>query len=572
MMNKTFLSWNRRFSLILVLGILLAVNIVSQYLYFTIDLTEDQRYTLTTSTVKLLEEIDGPVYAEVLLGGSFPAGFKRLQRSTKELLDDFRGKAGLIDYAFKDPNVGSAEQIQALRKDLGEQGVFPTNLRIKESGETVEKLIYPYVIFSYAGRSVAVNLLESEMPGVSPEIILNNSISLLEYKLASAIQRLIREEKPNIVFLKGHGELSPEQTADLRREIRPYYSFSFLDLDSVFRINPAVDLLVVAKPQGPFSEPDKFKIDQFVMQGGKLMWLLDALNVNLDSMRSRPAYFPLEYDLNLDDLLFKYGARIQKNLVLDMECSGIPMQVGIVGGNPQYDLLPWYYHPAVISRSNHPIVKNLNRIQFDFPASIDTIKTKTDISKSILLTSSDYSRLQFPPVQLNFDILRYEADPEKFNKGNQTLAVLLEGQFPSNYENRVPQAFLDSISALGGTFKALSEPSAMIIASDGDLMRNPYNAESQEAKPLGYNIYDRRQYANKELMLNMIEYLLDKNGLIEARSRDVKLRLLDKVRVEKEKLSWQLINLLGPLVFLLMTGLVFHFWRRHRYAVKIEKL
>lgn len=566
MKKKTLASWNRRLTLLLGLGILLVVNVLGNYFFFRIDLTEEKRFTLAPATVKLLEDIDGPVYAEVLLGGEFPAGFKRLQRSVKELLDDFRSKSPSIDYTFSDPNAGSKEQIESLRKQLADQGVFPTNLRIKESGETVEKLIYPHVIFTYAGRSVAVNLLESEMPGVPPEVVLNNSVGLLEYKMASAIHRLIRKEKPNIVFLKGHGELSPEQTADLRREIRPYYNFSFLELDSVFRIHPAVDLLIVAKPRTAFNEPDKFKIDQFLMRGGKVAWFIDPLGVSLDSMRGRPAFMPMDLDLNLDDLLFRYGVRIQKNLVLDMECSGIPLQVGVVGGNPQFDLFPWFYHPVVGGVSTHPVVKNLNRVQFEFPASLDTIKTKSAVKKTVLLESSKYTRMQFPPVELSFEILRFDPDPTKFDKGAQPLAVLLEGTFPSNYENRVPQAFLDSMSALGEQYRSMSEPTSMIVVSDGDVLRNPYNPMNQEARPMGYNVFDRRQYANKDLVLNMIEYLIDGKGLIEARTREVRLRLLDKVRIEKEKLTWQLLNLLGPLALLMVTGIVFHGWRRRRYA------
>lgn len=553
-------------SLFLVLGILLAINFLAAFMPVVIDLTEDNRYTLTTATRSLLQEVEGPVYVEVLLGGSFPAGFKRLQRATREMLDDFRGETGLLEYTFTDPNTGTKEQINALRESFSKQGMNPTNLRIKENGETTEKLIFPYAVISYGGRSVPVSLLESEVPGLPPEVILNNSISLLEYKLSSALHRLIRTEKPNIVFIRGHGELTPEQTSDLRKDIRPYYSFSFLTLDSVFRIHPEVDLIIVAKPRGAFSEPDKFKIDQYIMKGGKALFLIDPLSVSLDSMRLNRDFMPMEYDLNLDDLLYKYGARIEKNLVLDLECSRIPLQVGMVGNNPQYDLFSWYYHPAVQSELDHPLVKNLNRVNFDFPASLDTIQTKTNIRKTILLSSSNYSRLQYPPVQIGFDILRYEPDPAKFNKGPQPLAVLLEGQFPSNYENRVPQVFLDSLSARGESFAALSEPTSIIVVSDGDVIRNPYNPVTNEVKALGYNVYERRQYANKDFALNMVEYLLDQRGLIEARSRDVRLRLLDKVKVTEEKSYWQLINLVLPLAILILFGLGFHFWRKRCYA------
>ncbi|MCF8237181.1 MAG: gliding motility-associated ABC transporter substrate-binding protein GldG [Saprospiraceae bacterium] len=553
-------------SLFLYLGILVAVNVVAAYFPMSFDLTEDNRYTLTSSTRTLLDEVDGPVYVDVLLGGAFPAGFKRLQRATREMLDDFRGESGLLDYTFTDPNTGSKEQINALREEFAKQGLNPTNLRIKENGETTEKLIFPYAVISYGGRSVPVNLLEAEMPGLPPEVILNNSISLLEYKLSSALFRLIHPEKPNIVFIRGHGELIPEQTADLRRELRPYYSFTYLTLDSVFRIHPEVDLLIVARPRGAFSEPDKFKIDQYIMKGGKAIFLIDPLNISLDSMRASREFMPMEYNLNLDDLLYKYGVRVEKNLVLDLECSRIPIEVGRMGNNPQYDLLPWFYHPAVQPDLDHPMVKNLNRVNFNFPASLDTIQTKTPVQKTILMTSSEYSRLQYPPVQIGFDILRYEPDPAKFNKGPQPLAILLEGQFPSNYENRVPQFFLDSLKARGEAFKSVSEPTGVIVVADGDIIRNPYNPETNEAKALGYNVYERRQYANKDFALNMIEYLLDQRGLIEARSRDVRLRLLDKVKVTQEKTYWQVLNLGLPLLLLLLFGVGFHFWRRRRYA------
>ena len=568
MTQRSSTQQNRRFTLILIVAILVVINILAQAFYFSLDLTEEKRYTLTPATEQLLDEIQAPIYAEVFLEGEFPAGFRRLQRATREMLDDFRARSGFVEYTFTDPNTGTVEQQNMFREEMAKQGVFPTNLRIKESGETTEKLIYPYVVLTFGGRSVPVNLLESEVPGMPPEVILNNSVALLEYKLASAIQRLVRTEKPNIVILTGHGELTPEETADIRRTIRPFYNFSFLTLDSVFRINPEVDLVIAARPRAPYSEPDKFKLDQYIMKGGKMLWMIDPLNISLDSMRRNGRFFPLEYDLNLDDLLFKYGARVQKNLVLDLECSGIPLQVGRVGNQPQFDLLPWFYHPTVIPQSTHPVVKNLGRLQFYFPGSIDTIKTKTPVRKTVLLASSEYTRLQYPPVELNFEILRYEPDPEKFDKPQQPLAVLLEGQFPSHFDNRVHQAFLDSLSALGESFHAQSEETAMIVVADGDLMRNEYNPQTQEGKPLGYNPYDRRQYANRDLVLNMIEFLLDRSGLIAARSRDVKLRLLDKVKVEAQRTQWQLINIGLPLLFLILGGLLFTWWRRRRYAIQ----
>jgi ABC-2 type transport system permease protein len=566
MTGKISMKLNRSATLLIVVGILVLINIIGGYLRFSIDLTEEKRYTLTDATKQLLSEVDNPIHFEILLGGDFPAGFKRLQRATREMLEEFRSHNSYIDYTFKDPNEGSKEQIAALREQLSQDGVLPTNLRIKDQGSTVEKLIYPYALMTTSAGALPVNLLESEAPGMPPDLILNNSVALLEYKLANAIERQMRRKMPNIVFLKGHGELNEEQTIELRKLLRPSYNLAFLDLDSVFRINPAVDLLIVSKPRGPFSEPDKFKIDQFVMKGGKVMWLIDPLSVNLDSIRSQKNYIPLEFDLNIDDMLFNYGARVQKNLVLDMECSGIPLQVGVVGGTPQYDMFPWYYHPAVVPSSSHPVVKNLSPVHFEFPASVDTIKTRTAIDKTILMASSVYTRMQYPPVQLSFEILRYDPDPSKFDKPSQPFVVLLEGTFPSHFNNRVPQAFLDSLVVLDDPFRSESQATSMIVVGDGDLFRNHYSYMTQESRPMGYNIYDRRQYANKDLALNMIEYLLDNRGLIEARSKEVKLRLLDKVRASEEKLFWQSLNLVGPLLFVLLTGIIYYFVRRRRFT------
>jgi ABC-2 type transport system permease protein len=566
MAGKLSLRLNRGVALVIVVGILILINIIGSYLRFSIDLTEEKRYTLTDATKELLSEVDNPIHFEVLLGGDFPAGFKRLQRATREMLEEFRSHNSYIDFTFKDPNEGSKEQLAAFREQLSQEGVLPTNLRIKDQGSTVEKLIYPYALMTTTGRALPVNLLESEVPGMPPDLILNNSVALLEYKLASAIERQMRQKMPNIVLLKGHGELKEEQTLELWKMLRPSYNLAFLDLDSVFRINPAVDLLIISKPLGPFSEPDKFKIDQYVMKGGRIIWLIDPLSVNLDSIRSQGNYIPLEFDLNIDDLLFNYGARVQKNLVLDMECSGIPLQVGVVGGTPQYDIFPWFYHPTVIPTSSHPIVKNLSPVHFEFPASVDTIKTSTSIEKTILMASSDYTRMQYPPVQLSFEILRYDPDPSKFDKPSQPFVVLLEGVFPSHFTNRVPQAFLDSLTVLDDPFRPESQPTSMIVVGDGDLFRNPFNLVAQESRPMGYNIYDRRQYANKDLALNMVEYLLDKRGLIEARSREVRLRMLDKVRASEEKLFWQVLNLVGPLLFVLLTGILYYLVRRRRFT------
>ncbi len=552
----------------LLIGILIAINVIGNYVYTHIDLTEDKRFTLTQPTVNLLEGLDEVVYIKILLEGDFPAGFKRLQSSVGELLSDFRSNSAYIEYDFENPSTGTVDEINARREELAKDGIKPTNLRVKDVDETKELLIYPYALLTHKGRTMSVNLLENEIMGRSSEEVLNNSISLLEYKLANAIQKLQIIRKPAIVLIKGHGELDAFHTADLVENLRAYYDIGPLRLDTAYRINPEIGVAIVARPRSAFSERDKFILDQYIMNGGRVMWLIDQLAIGLDSLRSNKDFVPLPYDLNLEDQFFKYGFRILPNLVLDFECTRIPLVTGQLGSGNPYDLFPWYYHPLVAPSSNHPIVKSLDRVNLRFPSTVDTIKTKSDITKSILLSSSARSLLKLSPAaRVNFDMARYDADPDRFNKGPQPLAVLLQGEFPSVFENRVTEGMRAGLDEIGESFKALSVPTKMLVVSDGDLASNIYNRKDKTFQPLGLNPFERHVFgANKDFLINAIEYLLDDRGVIEARTKEVKLRLLDTAKAQKEELKWQLINILLPLLFLALFGFGFNFMRRRRFG------
>jgi len=551
-------------------GILVFVNILGNYFYGSWDLTEDKRFTLTPATERLLESVDDPIYVRVLLTGKFSKGFKRLQRATQEMLGDFKSQNGYIEYVFEDPFEGSTEEITARQEELKKDGIIPTRLEDKEIGETSQQLIYPWAIFYYKGRTRSINLLENQTLGVDPEIIINNSISLLEYKFADAIHKIKAEKPPVIAFTTGHGELVTEQTASLEKELRENYAATGrIVLDSTIEISQDVDVLVVAKPTSAFSKKDKFKIDQYVMNGGKVLWLIDRMNVTLDSMQGKPFYIPTDYPLNLEDQLFRYGAKIEPNLVLDMESSRIPMIVGESGGKPQTQLFRWFYHPMVASRSEHPIVKSIDRVNLFFPSSLDTtVTTRLPLKKTVLLQSSPYTRTQFNPVRLNFQILSYEPDASKFNKPSQNFAVLLEGKFTSLYRNRVDPAMEASLKEIGMAYKEESVPTRMIVVSDGDIARNNINPSNGEIEPLGYNRYERYNFANSLFLTNAIDYLMDNEGVIEARGREVKLRLLDTVRAKDEKTFWQLLNLGLPLVLLLLFGLGYNYYRKRKYTAR----
>lgn len=564
-------KWQRLINMALLLVVLILVNILANArfgdtaLYGHVDLTEDKRFTLTKGTRDLLGEVDEVVFVRVLLDGEFPAGFRRLQDASREMLAKFRRENRFVEYEFEDPSAGSTEAVNNRRKQLAEEGIRPINLRLKDKQGTAERIIYPHAVFYYKGRNIAVNLLENEVPGVPPEIILNNSIGLLEYKFANAIQKLRITAKPILVFSTGHGELEPLETADLETALRPYYDTGRLNLDSMSHIPSEVSALIVAKPRFSFSEKTKFKIDQYVMQGGKVLWMVDALRVDMDSLRTRDRYLATEYTLNLDDLLFRYGVRLKQNLVLDFQSTGIQLVTGMVGNAPQFDYFRYPYHVVALPRSNHPIVKSLNGVNLLYVGSLDTVKTKTALAKTILLESSRRSRLQYAPVVMDFEFLRYDLDSTKFNKPFQPMAVLLQGKFPSLYENRVSEDMLGMLQQIGKPYRAESEPTRMIVVADGDVAKNKINVQQQSYSPLGFNEVDRYLFANKDFVINAIEYLLDEQGVAEARGREVRLRMLDTVRAQDEKIQWQIFNIALPMGLLAGFGGIFQYWRRRRY-------
>ncbi|HFD31216.1 MAG TPA: gliding motility-associated ABC transporter substrate-binding protein GldG [Gammaproteobacteria bacterium] len=548
-------------------GVLLFINILGNTYYNYYDLTEDKRFTLTDASVDLMDNLKEEVYVKVLLKGEFGSGFKRLQKSVKELLDDYRSVSTSLKYDFVNPLLGSVEEVNARKELYAKSGILPVNLREQTSDSKREQLTYPYALIFYQGRETAVNLLENNIPGQNPEIVINNSISLLEYKITAAIKKLRTITKPVVLYTTGHGEISPIQTADLDAELLKTYDINRINLDSVYQINPEVDVLIIAKPVQPFTDKQNFIVDQYVMNGGRVLWLLDKVNASLDSMQMTGMQVPLPMELNLENMLFKYGARVQPNLVMDLECTPIPLQTGVLGGKPQYELFPWYYFPRVASRSNHPVVKSIDRVNLFFANRIDTIETrKGNIHKEILLATSDYSRYQRVPTQLTFEILRDKPNPSLFNKPHLPVAVLMEGVFPSEFENRVTESMLGGLKELNIEFKTLSQPTRMIVVADGDIATNRYDRQTQKPLPLGLNPFDKYQYSNKQFLMNCIDYLYDDKGVIEARGKDVKLRLLNSVKAKKEKTYWQFFNIILPILLLAIFGFLYNWVRRRRYG------
>lgn len=548
----------------LIVGIAFFANVLGNFFFTNLDLTEDKRFTLSEPTLKMIENLDAEVYVNVLLAGEFNAGFKRLQRSVTEMLDDFKSQSGYITYSYTNPGEGSVDDINARRTELANEGIVPTNLRIKTTEGTEEKFIYPYAKISYKGRTEVVDLLDEEAVGANSEAQLNTSISQLEYKFANALLKLQTGAKEVVAFTVGHGELTERERADLVRSLRAYYEVGTFNLDSAAVVPQDVKTLIIAKPKAPFNDRDLFLLDQYVMNGGSILWLIDPLNVELDSLRNQNSYVARDYPLNVNDMLFKYGARVNPDLVLDLQCSKIPMVIDQKG---KIDVFPWYYFPIVVPNSDHPLVRNLDGINLFFPASIDTIKTKTNVKKTVLLTTSDNSKVQPNVTRLNFEILRYGDEiASSFDKKQVPVAVLLEGVFPSYFENRVTQEMQAGLEQINQKFLSQSVPTRMVVVADGDVARNFLNPKTGSPLALGFNPIDRFTYSNKDFLINAVEYLRDDSGLIAARGREVKLRLLATQKAQDEETFWMLLNIGGPLVLLGIFGLVYSWLRKRKYA------
>lgn len=565
-MSKTNRMSNKTVSFLLILGILIGINIISYQFYYIVDFTEDNRYTLTDYSHDYIDSLDEEIFVKLWLGGSLPSGFLRLQQETEKLLKNLNRINPNVTYDISDPNEGSVEKINQIRQELIKDGMKPITLRIEEGGERVDKIIYPYVQI-YKGNSYrTVSLLEGGSGRLQNEETLNNAIALIEYKIVHAIKAISSLNEPIVLFTKGHGEAQQEEIADLLQSMHSFYRVGNIDLDSVAYVNDAVSLLIIADPQISFNEKEKFKIDQYLMRGGRILWVMDKLDVTIDSIAKHQFYVPRDMPTNLDNQLFTYGIRIQPNLVLDLECSPIPLKTGDANGQAQFDLFDWYYHVAATPTTYHPIVKNLDRINLFFPSSIDTIQTDGKVNKVSLLKSSEYSRYQFNPVRLNFEILRYEPDKDKFNEGPMNLAVLYEGQFPSHYKDRVTPGLLDGLNQMNRPYIDESTATRMIAISDGDMIRNKLDPKNGNILPLGYNEFDRYLYDNKNFILNCIDYLVDDGGIVSSRTKRYKLRLMDKNRIDQEMSYWQMINFAVPLFILFASVLIFQWVRRRRFA------
>lgn len=551
---------NKIIPFILVILVIIGINYAANYYFFRIDLTQEGRYTIAPATQSLLENLDDEVTVKVYLTGkNIPAGFKRLENAVKETLDEFKIYGGNnIRYTFIDLNSEIKDEKVRNQKiiEIAKKGIPPTNVVNNEDGNKVQSLVLPGAIITYKDREVATLLLKGNKMA-SPQEILNQSYEGVEYQLASAIKVLTQQEKKKIGFFTNYTTLPAVNQLDLIGSLKKFYELYPVDLRNSLTLD-GLDAVFVLKPDIAFSEDDKYKIDQFIMNGGKALFFMDAVKVD-SAAREGNVCTPL--NLNLDDLLFKYGVRFNHNLIKDAQmCAAIPMDIGNFGDKSNIQLVPWQYFPLINNFGKSPIVKNLDAIYTKYTGSLDTVKANGIIKTPLLLTSQ-YTQLLNAPAVMSYNVASKELRAEQYKAGVQMVSVLLEGKFESLFKNRIlpndPKA---------STFKSNGQATKIIVCADGDIAVNDFDRKNNTPLPLGFDRYSGNTFANKDFVLNALDYLLDDNGVISARNKEVTLRPLDKSALQNEREYWQTINLVLPLVVVVALGILRNYLRKRKFA------
>jgi len=549
------------------ISVLVLITLISQFTFTRFDFTKEKRYTISPVSREIMGGLTSPVKVTVYLqGDNFQGWMKRLQHATRDMLGDLQAYSHRqIQYEFVDPvanikNLPDSSQ-KAVYDSLEAKGIIGQGYSIKTDNGISQMLIFPEALVQYQGRQIAVNLMQSRI-GLSDDEVANNSIQNLEYAFSSAIKKITSGGKPEIGFTEGNGELSDLQLYDAIKSLSDGYNVGRVDLKSIpFAGLMQVKLLIIDKPNTAFTELEKFKIDQYIMRGGRVVWAIDQVNAELDSLQKHgeeEMAFPKQ--LNLDDQLFTYGVRINYDLIADISCAQIPVTTGDAGGQPQIQMVPWLFYPILMPLSKHPVVKNLDGIRSEFASTIDTISIK-NVTKTVLLASSPYNKKLSTPKLLSLQALEQEPDPKEFQSTPKTVAVLLEGKFMSDFLNRPqPDSLKEQIQSI-----PQSVPSKMIVISDGDIFKNQIAADGSPY-PLGYDQYTRQTFGNKNLLLNIADYMTDDPRLISLRTKEIQIRLLDRARIRDEKLKWQLINTVLPLFLVLIFAIFQHYIRKRKYA------
>ncbi|MGQ7854877.1 gliding motility-associated ABC transporter substrate-binding protein GldG [Pedobacter sp. WC2501] len=556
---------NKWINLIIVITSLIILNVVGQYAFHRFDFTADKRFTLSEKTKTLLQKNEKPVMITVFLAGELPPAFKRLQAAVSDILSDYKAYAKTeVKVVFVDPIAGLNQADQdTVINNLYERGIEATNLSVKTESGLTQKLVFPMAMMESEGKEFPIKLFQNLDTRGNYEDNINRAIENLEYIFTSSLKKVLSGDNPRIGFSESNGELSDLQMADAIHTLSNSYLVGRIDLNSIDKAGlDKLKMLIIAKPRKPFTETEKYKINYFVMNGGRVLWSIDQVNAELDSLRGKSGQMAVNSNLNLDDMLFMYGARINYNIIADPANSAeIPVSTGVVGGQNQMQLLPWIYYPILLPDAAESLVKKLDGVKSEFPSSVDTIGVK-GVKKSYILNTSPYNKVYNVPKLFSLQMVSEQLDPQSFQSKPQHVGLMLEGQFPSVFAGRPLPATIMQPYAL----ESISKPAKMIVIGDGDIFKNQVSAQNGTPFPLGFDRYSQRTFGNKALLLNIVDYFTDNDNLIDLRNKEVKIRLLDKAKIKLEKTKWQLINVVAPLLLLIFFAIFQHYYRKYKYA------
>lgn len=560
---------------LLLLVVLFAVNYLASAIHARFDLTKEKRYTLSKATKDLLKELDEDVQIDVFLKGEFPSGFRKLANSTEEFLGLLKDRnSSKIHYRFISPLDEIPDSKVVYGDSLVNLGAVPINLTVQKKAGESSNIIFPVAVMTYKGKQSLVNLYPGASGRISQDEI-NSAEALMEYQFAKALDRITNDKPPAILYATGNGEPTDYRVADVEQVLTKEYRFGPFDI-SKQPIPAMADVLMIVKPTLQFTEDEQLKIDQFIMNGGKLLCFIDNLIAEQDSLAIKPETIAYDRNLGLTELFFKYGLRINTDLVMDLQCDVIPIVVGGTMDKPQMEFLHWNYYP-ILTSAGSTSNQGLGYIAGRFVNSIDTIAAK-GILKTPLLVSSPNSRIIATPALISLNENKDAPEDAKFKRNAIPVAMLLEGKFTSAFMNRIAKSQLDTLAAMGTPFKETSADNKMIIVADGDMVLNDIMPETGPI-PMGWNKYTYREYqqqtdfgklflpvANREFLLSCVEQLVNNPAISETRNKDIVLRLLDSKKVTAQKSTWQFINIALPVLLIILFGWLYQQLRKRKYA------
>ncbi len=562
--------------------ILVSINVISSFLYFRLDLTHDKRNSLSPSTIELLSSLKDKVYIKVYLKGkNLPADYLQFSKNVKEILEDFRNYSKNIHFEFIDPTAGkSNEELAAIFGEFNSKGLRPIPISRDEGTSFTSTYVIPGALMIYKTKEQPATLVVSDPSQGSSW--LEYSMQELEYNLVNTLRKLIKPHKSKVAFIEGHGELDFLHTSWMHWQLQRFYDVdrvhinnrinSLSEIEVIDSVKQEItvkgnkyDALIIAQPTKPFSEYDKYIIDQHIMRGGKVLWLIDATTASIDSLQSSPENFVVPRNLRLENLFFKYGVRINTNIVQDLSCQSIPMSVGKIGDNPQYKFMAFPYTLDVVNFSDHPIVRKIKNIKADFVSTIDFVGPEDKLHKEILMTTSDRTKLIPTPAIVTLNVARSRPNMEEFTFKYLPLAVLVEGVFSSAYSGILPIEF-DTIKQFGYKNESVV-PTRQIFVSDGDIIRN-FVDNNKQPYPCGYDKYSGKTYENSDFILNCVNYLCADDDLLQIRAKSLKIGRLNLTKIKEEKTikRYALINIGVPLLLIMIMGIVLILWRKIKYS------